>query len=177
MDSKNVETQLQNKQAEISDLSNMLERSEDSFESILLEMLQKTEETFPKVICQSVLLSLFSRRSVLRETGINRFTKRRIIKEKVKNLKNLVSVLKLLQGGKDLEIEKAVDECNQVLISGVQTILKQSEAFLKETKKESKPEKLYFDFFQSIHDFWKNSDHTHSKQIKQMNSWKKRISK
>ena len=103
MDSQQMERQLQNKQAEISDLSNMLERAEDSFESILLEMLQKTEEALPKVICESVLLSLFSKRSVLKETGINRFTKRRIIKEKIKNLKSLISVLKLLQNGKDLK--------------------------------------------------------------------------
>jgi hypothetical protein len=175
LDSKELEIELQAKQKHISDLSNMLERSEDTFETVLLDVLQKAEEMLPKVICEKILLSLFSQRNVINETGIDQFTKKRIIKEKVKNLKNLVNVMELLNSGKQTKVDKLIEKENQTLICQIGKIIKKSEKLFKENKNEKREERFYFNLCQNIHDFWISIKK--SEKFKEISKWKEKITK
>jgi hypothetical protein len=172
---KDLNLQLDQKQKEISDLSNMLERSEDTFETILLDVLQKSEQLAPHLLCEQILMSVFNQRSVLDETGIDRFTKKRIIKEKLKNLKHFMCVLGLLNTGNAQSVDKCVGQENQKFKEAMEQIIRQGERFLNENKKGKLTEKFYFSLCENVHDFWTLTKE--DKKFREMVDWKNQVHK
>lgn len=153
----------------------MLERSEDTFETVLLDVLQKTEQIIPLIICENILGSIFANRSVLDETGIDQFTKKRIIREKIKNLRNFWNVLGLLdeEGAKVFGAE--VGKESKKFRENLEQLIKQGEVFLKDKQKRQQQgeEGFYFKLCQNVHQFWVSSKD--SKKFKEMSKWRAKI--
>lgn len=151
-ETRRLEQQLQAKQDSIGDLTNMLERSEDTFETVLLDVLQKAEELVPKMICENVLVSICAGRKVIDQACVDQFTRQRIIRDKLKNLKHLLGVLAMLSPADQLGLR--LSRRNADLRGQIEGIMRQSENFLKEAKNGKREERFYLHFFQNVHDFW-----------------------
>ena len=174
---KELDSRLSSKQKEIGDLSNMLERSEDTFESVLLGVLQRAEELAPLLICEKVLLAIFSKRDVLGEGGLDQFTKRRIIREKAKNLKTLLGGLGLLSRGSKLHFEQQADREDLRLVEGLEKVVKLTENFFKDNTNKKRTDKFFFSFCQNVHNLWtltkKNEKNRHLQKWKEnVERWK-----
>lgn len=172
-ETRQLEQELQAKQESIGDLSNMLERSEDTFETVLLDVLQKSEEVLPKIICESVLVSICAGRKVVDQTCVDQFTRQRIIRDKLKNLRHLVSVLAMLGPADHFGLRLSAH--NESFRVQIERIMRQSENFLKETKNGKREERFYLRFFQNVHDFW-DSINGRDKPS-QMSNWKQALEK
>lgn len=150
---KELRKKLLNLQNEIEDLNNMLEKLNENFESVLLETLQATESILPKIICERIIFSLMQSKKIFGNLSTQKFTRRRIMKEKVKNLKSLLSVIDKINLNGNHYYEKSIQRENVKLMKNFNQILKISDNFIKDLQIEKQ-----FDFpiCKEVHSIWQN---------------------
>lgn len=129
----------------------MLERSEDCFESALLALLQKAEEALPTLICERVLAATAAGKKAIDQACAAQFTKKRLIKEKVRSLRRLLGVLDTLRPA---DCPGRNDTRSAAFVARVAKVVRQSERLLKAPDNAKHGDSLLPSFFQTVHDFW-----------------------
>lgn len=128
----------------------MLEETENSLESTVLETLTAAETLMPKLITERVLLASFEKNSFLKTDHQKFFTKKRLLKEKTKILKMYLQIYKKLECVSDSEKGRKVSLANRELVRGIERILENLEGIRRKSCENG-----YFPLFKSVHDAWR----------------------